>query len=524
MSESEGDHSVRVVGIYATKWRHRGEISDRSGAGSSDHRLTSFYGFFRGQLPRLPGVLWHGPIPAHRVAFRDLPGVELALAESWVFVLPSDQVVAAVTLNFSRLTLDDQSDVVAMVLDRCTYDGLTIDRLDLEDYVSRVISGLTGLEEYVASYAGKDDQLAREFRPVLLPERHHIVFAQRQLGFLPNEEVVERIMYRAFAQGQQSAIPHEAVVERILYRSMAPYTVEFSQRVDPAELNPKDSRGEAEDALGIVTTHVSLFYGQDPLVEDSVFLSTVQAVGTASRFRQIWDEAYHWVRVFRSKDQKQGVGEQKRQDLEELVDRLGNLEFDLTFSVEFPLMRIESFHSALSKVLDLENQAETLSQMFTQLEGSVKSEITAIDIRDREAAELKQRQNANAAMVISLIGVPVTFILAFFGVNATQVKQEWSMFDRHYVVIYLVAAVLGLIPITIIAISRLLTGRSLPELLRSTPKVVVRTFRRVRQTLLPWARRSGRGRGAGGVSHSRRPSRDAGQRSTMPPTASSDLR
>src|SRR5262249_13972221 len=155
-------------------------------------------------------------------------------------------------------------------------------RLDLEDYVSQVISGLTGLEEYVASYAGKDDQFTHEFRPVLLPERHHIVFAHSQLDAVPDEEVVDRILYRALAQGQLGAIPNEDVGERILYRGMAPYTMEFAQRVDPAELNPKDSRGEAEDTLGIVTTHVSLFYGQDPLVEDSVFLSTVQAVGTAS--------------------------------------------------------------------------------------------------------------------------------------------------------------------------------------------------------------------------------------------------
>lgn len=112
------------------------------------------------------------------------------------------------------------------------------------------------------------------------------------------------------------------------------------------------------------------------------------------RFRQIWREAHHHVREFRRNDQKQGVGVQQRKELEAPVDRLGNLEFDLTFSIEFPLMRIESFHSALYQAMDLEKQADTLSRMFTQLAGSIRSEITAIDIRERQWDEYKQRWNA----------------------------------------------------------------------------------------------------------------------------------
>ena len=49
------------------------------------------------------------------------------------------------------------------------------------------------------------------------------------------------------------------------------------------------------------------------------------------------------------------AGLQTRADLEELADNLGNLGFDLTFSVEFPLIRIETFQTALYEAMDLSN-------------------------------------------------------------------------------------------------------------------------------------------------------------------------
>src|SRR5262249_20354621 len=150
-----------------------------------------------------------------------------------------------------------------------------------------------------------------------------------------------------------------------------------------------------------------------------------------SRFRQIWDRAYEVVRKFRLEKQRDVAGTQQRDDLEELVDDLGNLEFDLTFSVEFPLMRIESYHSALSDVLDLDGQSNRLSRMFNQLGGSGESETAAIDIRDARQPEFRRRRNEWAFNVLALLSVTVGALLAFFGASTNNVNAGESMFDWH---------------------------------------------------------------------------------------------
>jgi hypothetical protein len=269
---------------------------------------------------------------------------------------------------------------------------------------------------------------------VLLVEHHQIVFLPPELA---------DTVYEA----GNDAHPREQQVRRILFRAKAPFSEAFSQRKRPDELNSAPDGPNGSRPFGEVSTNVTLLCGQDRAVEDSALLATVQAVGTAARFRQIWEESYHWVRVFRQEQQKADVGTQRRTDLEYLVDRLGNLEFDLTFSVEFPLIRVGGTDPALSKLLDLEHQAETLSQMFTQLGGSVRSEIIAIDIRERQANELRKRQRAFAANVLTILGVTVGLTLAFLGINAQQVNNQWSIFDlSHYERYYLAAIGLGLVP------------------------------------------------------------------------------
>jgi hypothetical protein len=69
---------------------------------------------------------------------------------------------------------------------------------------------------------------------------------------------------------------------------------------------------EVDRTLCAVTPNVSLLYGQRDYVENSVFLTAVQTVGTAARFRQIWHKAHGQVRKFRKNGQAEEVGTQRR--------------------------------------------------------------------------------------------------------------------------------------------------------------------------------------------------------------------
>ncbi len=225
----------------------------------------------------------------------------------------------------------------------------------------------------------------------------------------------------------------------------------------PAGLNRESG------TFAAVTPYVSFIYGHEDFVDYSIFLTTVHAVGTAAQFSEIWYRAYHLIRTFRSDKQEKVVGLQRRQDLEDLVDELGNLQLDLSFSVEtsadlgllIPSLRIESFHRELYSVLELPDRARTVSRMFDRLESSIQSELTAIDIRERNELDAKRRDWAFAAGFLSSIGVPLGFLVAFFGINASQVNAGRSMFSHHYIWVYIIAAVIAVVPIAALTALRL---------------------------------------------------------------------
>jgi hypothetical protein len=415
--------AVRVIGIYATKWRFTGPDSAVLQHETLDlGPLTDAYELFQEHLPK---PLAREVVEAATVRFdRAMPaGAALERVASWLFALPSDQMVAAITFDV-EIRPDARTDpgrrlaeVVDGVLDSCLRDGIRI--------------GGHGLEEYVSALAaGSSKKASPGEKAVLLQERHQVVFMDDGAPLSP------------------------ADIDRMLYRDDPPYRKEFVRGVEAEGLHEQD-----RSQIGIITPYVSLICGHADFVQQSVFFSTVQTLGTAARFRQIWHEAYHRVREFRKNNQHQETGTQQRRELEELVDALGNLEFDLTFSVEFPQIRIASFHTALTEALDLEKQATTLSQMFRQLGGSVRSELTAIDIRDRAKEEAKerleeatQRQYELAATVLTVLVIPVGLVIGFLGINAVEVSDKASMFDLHvYWPAYLAALGVGLVPVGLVA-------------------------------------------------------------------------
>jgi len=400
---------VRVVSMYATRWRDTGMGPSAAMLDLDLGVLTRFYDFYK---DRLPGLLRRVTIDADDVRFMaPEPAVSVVSAEVSLFALPSNQIVCEATLIVRSDPFSTIKSGIAGVLEHCIQGDLLVAGRPLPDFIDDLARGVSAQD--IPSEAA-----------ALLPERHLLIFMPRLAG--------------------GGAPPGPEVIEEIVYRDAPPYREEFTKLQLPEQLNQEGR------TLGAVTPYVSLLYGHQKFVEDSVFLSTIQALGTASRFRQIWHEAYRQVQEFRSKNQREDVGEQTRDELEALADTLGNLEFDLTFSVEFPLIRIASFHSALFEALDLPAQTQTLSQMFTQLAGSLRSEITAIEIRERRRELYRRKWNAAAASIISLIGVPIGFMVAFFGINATQVDGS-SIFNLdHYLWVYLFGVALAIVPASLI--------------------------------------------------------------------------
>jgi hypothetical protein len=441
-----GQHTVRVISIYATPWRYRG--SPRQGPEEKlplGPRLEEFHYLFQEQLPR---PLYDEPLAADQLGLLAPAGasagsgrsgtadLQIAKAQMWLFYLPSDQVVAALDLEFSSAPLDVDAALTTRVLEHCAFDDFTVDQVRLGEHVAELAEaeGCQAIKEDVQALPG-------EFRQKLPPERHQIVFAPRTEGGQPLTE---------------------AQVEPILYRSEPPFRPEFIDLKRPAGLNPSGA-----DKVGLVTPYTSLLVGHNQYIQNSVFLTAVQAVGTSARFRQIWHRTHAMVSQFRARFQAEEVGVQSRAGMEELADELGNLELELSFSVEtssdlgllIPALRSVSFHRELYAAMELQERAERVSRMFTRLDSSINSELTAIGIREAKQDGRRRLRWAFAINLLSILVVPITVLLAFFGVSTKDVTDGFSILDfRHFRLEYILAGALALIPLAAWLGAALVTG------------------------------------------------------------------
>ncbi|HVB44478.1 MAG TPA: hypothetical protein VNF47_17510 [Streptosporangiaceae bacterium] len=160
--------------------------------------------------------------------------------------------------------------------------------------------------------------------PGLLPERHQIVFDQ---ALAPDD--------------------YEDLSQRLVYRANLPYRKDYSAIRYPAELNRRPGR------LAAVGPYVSVVCGHSDFVENAIFTSAVQGVAASAQLRAIRHAAYEDVRLFRSLEAAQGSTRDRRRTLGRIADQLGDLELELSYSVEasadfgllVPSLRVESFHN-----------------------------------------------------------------------------------------------------------------------------------------------------------------------------------
>jgi hypothetical protein len=425
-------HEVRIISIYATGW---------SSAWRQDDRLTprthlklgaleEFYSRYQEQFPRMllpPQTHRPDAVTFARSGQDGHPPIDnftATRAESWLFALPSDQVVAAIAIDFRSPPLNTNAALAIAALGRGAYAQFKINGKDVAAHIAE-LALRAGAKEF------------EENTPLPL-ERHQIVLSSRIAD---------------------SAVPTDETIALLLHRSDPPYRPEFMKVRRPDGLN-------SGSTVCAVTPYVSLLYGHPEYIENSVFLTAVQAVGTSAQLRQIWHRTHGRIRDLRHLGQAESVGERPKSAVEFLSDELGNLELELSFSVEasadFGLfissLGIESFHRELYEAMELRERAETVSRMFSRLDASLRSEIAAIDIREQEDVEGKRVRRSTAISVLSLVSVPLAFFVAYFGINTQVADTNFSLWDwDRYFYVYLTGGILALAPLITLLI---LNGRA----------------------------------------------------------------
>ncbi|GFE17311.1 hypothetical protein Sgleb_53580 [Streptomyces glebosus] len=188
---------TRLTTVYSTPWTYDPDqvdgAAERPGANLNLGRLAKHYSRSDQQLPR---VLKRESFDCAGLAFRRWSAGEPASAQLWHFLLPSGQVVVALTLDVSGTLVE------------------TIPLLEDLHYASVECAGLP-LEQIAADGIGcvpnGDGQV-----PGFLPERHQLVFS---------------------SVDSPEHVPDEDTVQRVIYRTDLPYRAQHSSICYPMELN-----------------------------------------------------------------------------------------------------------------------------------------------------------------------------------------------------------------------------------------------------------------------------------------------
>ncbi len=364
--------------------------------------MWRFEQYYRLSADQLPGVLHRETLDPGTLQFQRWQHAgQVAGAQLWLFRLPSGQIAAA-------LSLDVQVELIDTI-------GL------LEDcYFADVRAGEATLEEHAHALAAQLGAVTSA-GPGFLPERHQLVLGQSPA---PDGE------------------DGEDLIQRLIYRTDLPYRKEYSAIRYPAELNRRPGW------LAAVGPYVSVICGHPDFIESAVFVSAVQAVAAAAQLRAIRQAAYVDVRQFRNLEAAGGTTQARRRTLEGIADQLGDLELELSYSVEatadlgllVPSLRAESFHSALYDSMGLASKAVTAGKMLQRLGAAIGAELTAIESAERRADENRRVRYAVAVGFVSAVAIPASLILAYLGINASQVNPNLSMFSHRYLGMYLIVA------------------------------------------------------------------------------------
>jgi hypothetical protein len=130
----------------------------------------------------------------------------------------------------------------------------------------------------------------------------------------------------------------------------------------------------------------------------------------------------------------------------ELTERLNQLRLDLSFGIEayadmilIPELLIESYHSSLRSVASLRESLANTSRIVDRVAAVIESRHATLEASVQAYTERRDKALAALVAIGSLLALPPTLLLAYFGTNSTNVDARFSIFDlRHYGVAYLV--------------------------------------------------------------------------------------
>ncbi|MFD8237354.1 hypothetical protein ACFV20_36450 [Streptomyces sp. NPDC059696] len=239
------------------------------------------------------------------------------------------------------------------------------------------------------------------------------------------------------------------LLNEIVYRGRMPWNPDAPY--DASLATHLRNHGLTLSALG---RGVSVQAGWAPHVENGLVLVAVGMISALSVLQRTRLAAFAMMKA------NEQVLTDSPTEIRSLISRLSagvnELQLDLAFGVEayvdsllIPEMVTEAFQSSLGGALGIRDSLDNSARMVERLTSVISARSAALDAELAERDDRRDRTVSGLVAAATLIALPPTLLLAFFGVNGTNVDEHRSILDLR---VYGTAYALAWLPFVVLVV------------------------------------------------------------------------
>lgn len=283
----------------------------------------------------------------------------------------------------------------------------------------------TGLLDWLVSRVG---HITTDTGPPTFAQNvHQCVFAGRALG--------QRLLKR----NKDGGIVSSEVIT-VVFRGMI--SAHRGAALDVRRPSALNNPGETMVAHG---RGVSLMVGWAEPVENAFAFAAAMLVNAAGVDQRTRVQSLEALQV--NEASAAATVPEIRTLIADLSDRLDQLRLDISFGIAayadtilMPELIVESYHSSLRNVASLAESLANTSRIVEHVAAVIQYRHVALEAAVQEYRERRDKVFTTVIAIGSLLALPPALLLAYFGVNSTDIHSNFSIFDlHHYGVVYLVA-------------------------------------------------------------------------------------
>lgn len=183
--------------------------------------------------------------------------------------------------------------------------------------------------------------------------------------------------------------------------------------------------------------YATVVAGWSPSVQNAlifVALNVIAAFGVLRRARSL---AFHALE--HDLNTPMTTIEDAREKHARLAAELSEIQLDLSFGVEtyldsvlMPDSRMDSFRASFHEVVGIEAATANTSRIVERLRTVIQARSSVLAEASRERQERRDRVLTGLLASVSLLAIPLTLLLGFFGASSSDVAPERSMLDIAY--------------------------------------------------------------------------------------------